>query len=67
MRDKFFDIADTAAETFAKLVLLLLFGACTIFLMVDAAPVGIVFFFVVLSFARWVWAKPSEADDQLVD
>ncbi len=67
MRDKFFDIADTAAETFAKLVLVLLFAACTIFLMVDAAPVGIVFFFVVLSFARWVWAKPAENDDQLAD
>lgn len=67
MRDKFFDLADTAAETFAKLVLVLLFFACTIFLMVDAAPVGIVFFFVVLSFARWVVAKPSKSDDPLAD
>ena len=67
MRDKFFQFADTAAETFAKLVLVILFLACTIFLMVDAAPVGIVFFFVVLSFARWVWAKPVERDDQVTD
>ncbi|NVJ71257.1 MAG: hypothetical protein HWE08_12930 [Alphaproteobacteria bacterium] len=63
MRNRFFNFADTAAEAFAKAVLFIVFMACTVYLTIDAGLVGIVFFFVVLAFARWVWHSEHAEED----
>lgn len=64
MRDRFFDMADTAVEGFAKLVLVLMFIGCTLYLTITDGLVGIVFFFVVISFMRWAWRQAPEETEE---
>ncbi|WP_417449396.1 hypothetical protein [Kordiimonas sp.] len=58
MIDRMFNWLDWSCDAFLKLVVIMLFGACGIYLAVAGGTFGLCIFLALISFLRWALSDP---------